>query len=173
MLQNTEHAPQGLPGEFLLVFTLLIWILFILIYLSNVKNKLNFWCFLSGMFFSMGVFKEYLYFTLNPYLMSKQVPWMTESFSLSVYSVFTAMLYYFAMPAVMVFSFHFCHLDERHPRLFRWAQVLVFVPCAVYENQILSASGAGILYFGCRLQLELRYPEHLYDRQNSAGGAVE
>lgn len=132
MLQNTEHAPQGLPGEFLLVFTLLIWILFILIYLSNVKNKLNFWCFLSGMFFSMGVFKEYLYFTLNPYLMSKQVPWMTESFSLSIYSVFTAMLYYFAMPAVMVFSFHFCHLDERHPRLFRWAQVLVFVPCAVY-----------------------------------------
>lgn len=132
MFQNVDIKPHGMPGEFLLVFTLLIWILFFLIYLSNAKNKLNFWCFLSGMFFSMGVFKEYLYFTLNPYLISMNVTWMTESLSRQIYSVLTAMLYYFAMPAVMVFSFHFCHMNERYTKLFHWARILVFLPCAVY-----------------------------------------
>ena len=45
---------KGLPGEFLLLFAVLIWVLFFLIYLGNRQNKLNRWCFISGMCFSMG-----------------------------------------------------------------------------------------------------------------------
>ena len=59
---------QGLPGEFLLLFVIFIWLLFILTLLSDIHNKLNFWCFISGMIFSLGVLKEYLYFCLVPYL---------------------------------------------------------------------------------------------------------
>ena len=40
---------KGLPGEFLLLFTLLIWVLFFLVYLGNRHNRLNRWCFISGM----------------------------------------------------------------------------------------------------------------------------
>lgn len=121
---------KGLPGEFLLVFTLLIWMLFFLIYLSNPRNKLNFWCFLCGILFSMGVFKEYLYFTLGPMLIDAGA--LTEVHSVQIYSVLTAVLYYFAMPAAVVFGFYFSHLDVRHPKAFRWACRLVYLPCLIY-----------------------------------------
>ncbi|BDF72336.1 hypothetical protein CE91St41_33180 [Oscillospiraceae bacterium] len=123
-------SARGLPGEFLLVFTLLIWMLFILIYVSNPRNRLNFWCCMSGILFSMGVFKEYLYFTLGPMLVDAGV--LTHMLSTQLYSVLTAVLYYFAMPAAMVFSFYFSHLDTRYPGLFHWARLLVFVPGVAY-----------------------------------------
>lgn len=125
-------ATQGLPGEFILLFTLLIWTLFILILLSNPRNKLNQWCFFSGMLFSMGVLKEYLFFTLAPTLTGRFPQLLSPGFPETVYSVLTAVLYYFAMPAVMVFSLYFCHLDARKPALFRWLRLLVFLPCLVY-----------------------------------------
>ena len=140
---------KGLPGEFLLLFAVLIWVLFFLIYLGNRQNKLNRWCFISGMCFSMGVFKEYLYFTLFPYIMQVWPGWMTEALSVRIYSILTAVLYYFAMPAALVFGFYFSHMEERRPILFRWARVLVFVPALVF----------GILY----PYWDTRYYQ-LYDR---------
>ena len=123
---------KGLPGEFLLLFTILIWLLFFLIYFGNRRNKLNCWCFISGMCFSMGVFKEYLYFTFFPYLIENFPKWMNEALSLEIYSVLTAVSYYLAMPTAMVFGFYFSRLDERRPRFFRWARLLVFVPALVF-----------------------------------------
>ena len=140
---------KGLPGEFLLLFTLLIWVLFFLVYLGNRHNRLNRWCFISGMCFSMGVFKEYLYFTLFPAVMQAWPGWMTEELSLDIYSVLTAVLYYFAMPAALVFGFYFSRMDERRPKLFRWARIGVFVPALLF----------GVFY----PYLETRYYQ-LYDR---------
>ena len=31
----------GVPGEFLLLFTVLVWVLFLLIFLGNSKSRLN------------------------------------------------------------------------------------------------------------------------------------
>ena len=123
---------KGLPGEFILLFTILIWLLFALIYISNRQNKLNRWCFISGMCFSMGVFKEYLYFTLTPYLAENYPNLFHETLSVQVYSVLTAVLYYFSMPAALIFAFYFANLHERRPRAARWFKWLVFIPSLVF-----------------------------------------
>ena len=39
-----EAAQQGLPGEMLLVFTMVLWCIFTLILLADLHNKLNNWC---------------------------------------------------------------------------------------------------------------------------------
>ena len=123
---------KGLPGEFLLLFTILIWLLFFLIYLGNRNNKLNRWCFISGMCFSMGVFKEYLYFTLFPVLCDNY-PWlMNETLSYTIYSILTAVMYYYAMPSAVVFAFYFHNLDKYRPRQFFWLRIVVFVPAVLF-----------------------------------------
>lgn len=123
---------KGLPGEFLLLFTILIWLLFFLIYLGNRHNKLNRWCFISGMCFSMGVFKEYLYFTLFP-MLCKNYPWlMNDTLSYTIYSLLTAVMYYYAMPAALVFAFYFHGLNEHRPRLFFWLRIGVFIPALLF-----------------------------------------
>ena len=38
-----DGSERGMPGEFLLLFTLLLWILFLMVYLGNRKSKLNKW----------------------------------------------------------------------------------------------------------------------------------
>ena len=123
---------QGLPGEFLFLFTLLIWVLFILTIISNPHNKLNRWCFISGMLFSVGVFKEYLYFTLAPFLSERFPALITEQLSLNIYSIMTAILYYLSMPCVLIFSFYFFGLDRKNPPLFRGLFIAFFIPAAIY-----------------------------------------
>lgn len=56
----------GLPSLYLLLFVLVIWVVFALILLADARNKLNQWCFIGGMAFSVGVFKEYLYYGIGP-----------------------------------------------------------------------------------------------------------
>ena len=52
----------GLPSLYLLLFVLVIWVVFLtLILLADARNKLNQWCFIGGMAFSVGVFKEDLH----------------------------------------------------------------------------------------------------------------
>ena len=51
----------GLPVELLLLFTLLIWVLYFLIFYSSPKNKVNQWCCIGGFLLSIGVLKEYIY----------------------------------------------------------------------------------------------------------------
>ena len=123
---------KGLPGEFLLLFTLLIWVLFFLVYLGNRHNRLNRWCFISGMCFSMGVFKEYLYHSAFPYIMETFPNTLTETQALTVYSLLTAVPYYFAMPVSLILGYYYCHVNDRHPRLFPWLCGLTFLPAVLF-----------------------------------------
>lgn len=123
---------KGLPGEFILLFTILIWLLFFLVYLGNRHSKLNRWCFISGMCFSVGVLKEYLYFTLFPVL-CQEYPWlMNDALSLNIYSVLTAVMYYYAMPSAIIFAFYFSAFDQRHPRCFFWLRICIFIPAILF-----------------------------------------
>ncbi len=121
--------PQGgLPGEFLLLFTLVVWMLFFIILLGNPRNMINRWCFISGMIFSIGVLKEYLYFTLCPELIRAFPALFTESLAFSVYSSLTAFFYYFSMPAALMLGMYFGRVDETFPRLFFWTKFGIFLP---------------------------------------------
>lgn len=126
MNANTGGA-QGFPPIVLLIFTILIWILFLSIFLSNYQNKQNRWCFVAGMLFSLGAFKEYLLYGMMPVLMM-HFPGVSQSAYYHVYSVMTAVLYYFAMPSVVMLSLYFSDFDKRNPRVFRWLKYLIFVP---------------------------------------------
>ena len=64
---------DGIPGELLLVLTLLIWAIFAMILFSNANSRLNIWCFCSGMLFSVGALKEYLFYTLGPVLIDSGI----------------------------------------------------------------------------------------------------
>ena len=104
-----EAAQQGLPGEMLLVFTMVLWCIFTLILLADLHNKLNDWCFISGILFSVGALKEYLFYTLGPQLIQAGI-W-TDAFSEGLSSVLRSVFYYLAMPSVLVFAF-FCQRLE-------------------------------------------------------------
>ena len=54
---------NGLPAEVLLLFTILIWTLYFLIYISSPENKVNQWCCICGFLLSIGVLKEYFYYS--------------------------------------------------------------------------------------------------------------
>lgn len=117
---------DGIPGELLLVLTLLIWAIFAMILFSNAKSRLNIWCFCSGMLFSVGALKEYLFYTLGPVLIDSGI-W-TSGFSETLYSLLSAVFYYLSMPAVLIFCLYFHHLDQTHPQRFRCLRMLVFLP---------------------------------------------
>lgn len=57
---------DGLPGEMLLVLAFLLWMVFGLILVSNPRNPLNQWCFASGMLFSVGALKEFIFIVWAP-----------------------------------------------------------------------------------------------------------
>lgn len=120
---------DGIPGELLLVLTILIWAIFGMILGSNTKSQLNIWCFCSGMLFSVGALKEYLFYTLGPILVEKGI-W-TIGFSETLYSLLSAVFYYLSMPAVLIFCLYFHRLDQTHARLFRCLRMLVYLPALV------------------------------------------
>lgn len=121
----------GMPSVWMLVFTLLLWVLFAAILFSNTKNEMNRWGFIAGIFFSMGVLKEYLYFGVVPSLLV-YYPSVPETFYTEVYSVMTAILYYLAMPAVVMVAFHFSDTPLRHPRFYRICRYLIFLPALLF-----------------------------------------
>ena len=118
---------QGFPPIVLLIFTILIWILFLSIFLSNHQNKQNRWCFVAGMIFSLGAFKEYLLYGMMPVL-TKHFPGIPEAAYYCVYSWMTAVLYYFAMPSVAMLSLYFSSFDQRNPKVFQRLKYLIFAP---------------------------------------------
>lgn len=122
----TQILTEGIPGELLLVLTLLIWAVFAMILFSNPGSRLNRWCFCSGMMFSIGALKEYLFYTLGPVLIDSGI-W-TSGFSETLYSLLSAIFYYLSMPAVLIFCLYFHHLDSSHPRAFRRLRVMVYLP---------------------------------------------
>ena len=127
---------QGFPTEVLLIFTLLIWVLYGLIFLSSPKNKVNQWCCICGFLLSIGVLKEYIYY--SGMLSGMEVTLFGINYELNdlINSILTAVLYYISMPCVMILSFYFCHLDQYRPKLFRFLCVIVFILvftfCIVY-----------------------------------------
>lgn len=123
-----NNAEQGMPGEFLLLFTLLLWALFLIIYLGNRKSKINKWCFICGFLFSIGVLKEYLYHFLLPQIMAANPALLDGDTALRIYSVLTAVPYYFATPALLVTGLYFSRMELRKPGLFPWITILTFVP---------------------------------------------
>ncbi len=123
-----EGKSQGLPGEFLLLTTVLIWLLFAVIYMGNRRSKINQWCLICGLLYSMGALKEYLYYTFFPWLMETAPEILTSGGALQIYSVLTAVPYYFATPALLVMSLYFSRMEEKHPGMFPWVSLLAFVP---------------------------------------------
>lgn len=122
----TQILTEGIPGELLLVLTLLIWAVFAMILFSNPGSRLNRWCFCSGMMFSVGALKEYLFYALGPALIRRGI-W-TAGWSETLYSLLSAVFYYLSMPAVLIFCLYFHHLDSSHPRAFRRLRVMVYLP---------------------------------------------
>ena len=125
-----DLAVHGIPGEFLLLFTVLIWVVFALILFSDPRNRLNLWCFISGMTFSIGALKEFLFYTLGPELIRRGV-W-SEFVSQVLYSVLSAAFYYLSMPAVLFFCLYFHQIDRRTPVLFHWLRLLLYLPALVF-----------------------------------------
>lgn len=127
-----------------MVFTLLIWLLLFLIYISDKHNKINQWCAISGIFFSLGTLKEYLYFELAPVIIEHYGSVITMDFITAVYSFMTAMLYYLAMPSIVLFAFYFSSYPARCPKEFRYIRFIVFIPAFILS---LIFSPARISYY--------------------------
>ncbi len=126
VLTEINVVMDGFPGELMLLFTFLIWTVFTLILVSNPRNPLNLWCFGSGIMFSVGTLKEYLFYTLGPALIRRGL-W-SPAFSELLYSLLSAAFYYLSMPAVVVFCLYFHRMDQTRPRLFRRMRTLVYLP---------------------------------------------
>lgn len=116
---------SALPVSNLLVFTLLIWMVFFLILFANPKNKLNQWCFIGGITFSVGALKEYLFYALDPVLIARGM--LTPPVSERVYSLLSSVFYLLSIPSVMMFSFYF-HKMEKNTARFRTFRVAVWLP---------------------------------------------
>ena len=117
----------GLPSLYLLLFVLVIWVVFALILLADARNKLNQWCFIGGMAFSVGVFKEYLYYGIGPSLIASGA-WTVSGAQL-LYSILSAAFYLLSIPCVLMFAFYFARLNQT--RVFPLLRVAVWLP-AVY-----------------------------------------
>lgn len=117
----------SLPGGHLLVFTLIIWAAFSLVLLADAKNKLNQWCFVGGMAFSIGAFKEYLFYGIGPSLVAAGA-W-TQAGAELMYSILSAAFYLLAIPCVLMFAFYFAGLNQS--RAFPFLRAAIWLP-AVY-----------------------------------------
>ena len=102
---------NGLPGEVILAFTILIWVIFLLILLGNPRNKLNVMCFVSGMTFSVGALKEYLFYTLSPILVANGI-W-TITFAETLYSVLSAVFFNAACVDIFVYFPSLGSMEEK------------------------------------------------------------
>lgn len=91
--------------------TLLIWGLFTIILLSDRRSLRNRLCFCGGMLFSLGTFKEYLYYDLVPLLERCGLEISQKTFQ-PWYSMMTSLLYLGAMPAAVLFAVRFSEVDR-------------------------------------------------------------
>lgn len=116
----------SLPGLHLLVFTLVIWAAFSLVLMADARNKLNQWCFIGGMVFSVGAFKEYLFYGIGPLLVASGA-WTQPGAEL-MYSVLSAIFYLLAIPCVLMFAFYFAQLNQK--RVFPLLRAAIWLPAA-------------------------------------------
>lgn len=123
---------QGLPVTFLLLFTVLIWILHLMILLSCPGNKVNQWCCLAGFLLSFGVWKEYIYY--GGFFSGLQLFFMGQRYQTDelINSFMTAVIYYLAMPCGVICGLYFNGMDKYRPKLFRILRVAVFLPALIF-----------------------------------------
>lgn len=124
---------QGLPVAFLLLFTLLIWGLYLMVLLSSRKNKVNQWCCITGFLLSIGVLKEYIYY--SGFFNGMQIQFLGVGYQMDdlVNSILTAVVYYLSIPCGVVCGLYFCHLDRDRPRIFHILKYLVFLPAVFFS----------------------------------------
>ena len=115
---------QGIHGLYLMIFTLSIWAVFSLVLIANPHNKLNQWCFLTGLILSIGTLKEFLYYELGGLFASP----VAHAIPDWAYSILSGCLYFWAMPCGLVFGLYFSHADLNKPNRFFIKQLLCFVP---------------------------------------------
>ena len=107
-----------------------------MILMSSPRNKVNQWCFIAGALLSVGVLKEYIYY--SGFLAGRQVELLGVVYEADelVNSILTAVLYYISMPCAVICSLYFAKMDRRFPRLFHLVELLLFFPvlcfCVVY-----------------------------------------
>ncbi len=123
---------QGLPVTFLLLFTVLIWVLHLMILLSSPGNKVNQWCCITGILLSLGVWKEYIYY--GGFFSGVCTCFMGVRYQVDelINSVLTAVLYYLAMPCGVLCGLYFGSMEQRRPRVFQVLRVVVFLPALVF-----------------------------------------
>ena len=113
-----------------MLFTILIWVLALLIYLSSPKNKANKCCAINAAICSLGTLKEY-YLDLVPLLEKQYSQGINPEIYTAVYSVMTAIVYHLAMPTGLLFMFYFCSYDKRYPHQFKLLKVGIFLPSLI------------------------------------------
>ncbi len=105
-----------------MVFTGLLWLLSLIIYLSDRHSKTNRWCAVSGLLFSLGPFKEFLFFDVVPPLMEQLNNPGFYTLAENIYSIMTAALYDFVMPCLFIFALYF--YEYPLPRRFQLFKIL-------------------------------------------------
>ena len=108
-------SQEGIHGLYLLVFTLLIWLVFFLILAANPGNKINQWCFATGFLCGIGTFKEFLYYELAGLIHSPAAHAIPDW----LYSVMSGVFYFFSLPCGLICALYFSHEDVKNPSAFR------------------------------------------------------
>lgn len=105
-----------------MIFTLVLWCIGALIYLSGRNSKVNRWC--AGCFFitSIGVLKEFLMDNAVPVL-TDIFPWIPAETYMTVNSILTAVLYLGTPFCFITLAMYFYRLDERKPKILRGIQI--------------------------------------------------
>ena len=110
-----------------MLFAALLWALVLIIYFSDKRSKINQWCALSGLVFSLGPFKEYFFFDLAPSVAARSGFAGFYSFAEGAYSAMTAGLYDFVMPCMFIFALYFFEYPRVNPRCFRIYKALALL----------------------------------------------
>ncbi|MCL2046488.1 MAG: HAMP domain-containing histidine kinase [Oscillospiraceae bacterium] len=109
-------------------FMIIVFILIFLFYLSNPRNKVNQWSSISCIFFWLGIAKEVALYDLIPMLHENMDRTGLDIAFAPWHSVFTWMIYTFAMPTMLLTCAYLARLDRRNPMLMRYMMRLIFIP---------------------------------------------
>lgn len=114
-----------------LVFTIVLLVLVIFLYVSNQKNKINKWFAIATFICWLGAAKEAALFNIIPFIETTFGYTDLADRFIRPYSLMTWALYSLAMPAMIIFALHFCNMDSRHPKALRVIKTLIWIPAAV------------------------------------------
>jgi hypothetical protein len=107
--------------------TLILWFFMIVFFLTAKRNKINLWCGITALIFSIGTFKEYFYYVLTPLLIDYGFA-LDLNVIKAVYSIMTAILYYLVMPCAFNFSLYYISFHTKHEKLFHIHKFCRFLP---------------------------------------------